>query len=147
MRADILSNCTIKAHFVSSLTDNPISVSLAKYNPLVNGIRKGIEITVTSKYPLKKNITVDLAGEGMYQYIRDEHGEQNTITDSWSEILENVVLTSGKNTWYFILLPSWMGESAGFRVFDSSVSLHLFSNDSDDSYRYVGGNTICTITY
>lgn len=146
-RADIFSDCTIKAHFVSSLTDNPISVSSAKYNPLVNGVRKGIEITVTSKYPLKKNITVDLVGNGMYQYIRDEHGEQNTITDSWSEMLENVVLTSGKSTWRFTLLPSWPGEDASFRIFNSSVSLHLFSNDSDDSYRYVGGNTICTITY
>lgn len=141
----IYSDCTIKADFISSLTDNPISVSSAKYNPLINGSQRGgIEIIISSKYPLKKNIIVDIDGNGMYRYKRDENGEETIITDSWYEILENKVLTSGKSSWAFTLIPTWPAGD-GFMIFNSSISLHLHGNDFDDVYQYVEGNAIYTI--
>lgn len=141
----IYSDCTIKANFISSLTDNPISVSSAKYIPAINDLQRGgIEIIISSKYPLKKNVKVDIDGSGMYRYKHQVGNEENIMTDSWYEILENEVLTSGKSSWKFTLLPTWPA-GAGFMIFNSSISLHLQGNDFDDIYKYIEGNATCTV--
>lgn len=135
----VYSDCTIQALFVSSLTNNPISITSA-----INTGRNALDITITSKYALKSAVTAYLSGQGeyVYNYNPDDGSDSQ---DQWNVRSEAVTLTSGKSSWTFTLYPTMNSGISGVMSVTGEFFLNI-SKISDQTYQYTVGKSSCTIT-